>query len=162
MTDHLSSTERSALMAKVRSKDTKPELIVRKTAHRLGYRFRLHRKDLPGTPDLVFPRHRLAVFVHGCFWHRHSGCRRATTPATNVAKWMAKFERNSQRDARSIADLEVLGWRVLTIWECATRSEEAVADQLARGLAAKLHPSQSALDKMTSLINKDKQGGMRQ
>lgn len=149
-------------MAKVRSKDTKPELIVRKAAHRLGYRFRLHRKDLPGTPDLVFPRHRLAVFVHGCFWHRHNGCRRATMPATNIAKWMAKFERNSQRDAQSKADLEALGWSVLTIWECTTRSEDAVADELARGLPAKLHPSQSALDKMTSLINKDMQGGMRQ
>ena len=149
-------------MAKVRSKDTKPELIVRKTAHRLGYRFRLHRTDLPGTPDLVFPRHRLAVFVHGCFWHRHPNCRRATTPATNITKWIEKFEQNSLRDARSKAELEALGWSVLIIWECATRSEETVADQLARGLTAKRLSSQSVLDKMSSLINKGKQGGMRQ
>jgi DNA mismatch endonuclease (patch repair protein) len=149
-------------MAKVRSKDTKPELMVRKTAHRLGYRFRLHRMDLPGTPDLVFPRHRLAVFVHGCFWHRHPNCRRATMPTTNVAKWAEKFERNGLRDARSIAELEAIGWSVLVIWECETRSEKTVADLLARGLPGSRPRSQSALDKMTSLINKGEQGGVRQ
>ncbi|UVV69170.1 very short patch repair endonuclease [Brucella anthropi] len=134
MSDHLTTSERSALMAKVRSKDTKPELIVRKTAHRLGYRFRLHRPDLPGTPDLVFPRHRLAVFVHGCFWHRHPNCRRATTPTTNIVKWAEKFERNRLRDARAKAELEKLGWSVLVIWECETRSEKALAEQLAQWL----------------------------
>ncbi|HCH70992.1 MAG TPA: very short patch repair endonuclease [Ochrobactrum sp.] len=134
MSDHLTTSERSALMAKVRSKDTKPELIVRKTAHRLGYRFRLHRPDLPGTPDLVFPRHRLAVFVHGCFWHRHPNCRRATTPTTNIVKWAEKFERLRLRDARAKAELEKLGWSVLVIWECETRSEKALAEQLAQWL----------------------------
>ncbi|MDL2201330.1 very short patch repair endonuclease [Brucella intermedia] len=134
MSDHLTTSERSALMAKVRSKDTKPELIVRKTAHRLGYRFRLHLPDLPGTPDLVFPRHRLAVFVHGCFWHRHPNCRRATTPTTNIVKWAEKFERNRLRDARAKAELEKLGWSVLVIWECETRSEKALAEQLAQWL----------------------------
>lgn len=134
MSDSLTPSQRSALMAKVRSKDTKPELIVRRTAHRLGYRFRLHRSDLPGTPDLVFPKHRLAVFVHGCFWHRHPNCRRATMPATNTMKWTEKFERNGLRDARSKEELEALGWAVMVIWECETRFEEAVAEQLARRL----------------------------
>lgn len=130
MGDHLSPAERSVLMAKVRSKDTAPELVVRKIAHGLGYRFRLHRKDLPGRPDLVFPRHRLAVFVHGCFWHRHPNCRRASTPITNAAKWEEKFERNMRRDAHSAAELAALGWDVLVIWECETRSKDLVASRL--------------------------------
>lgn len=134
MSDRLTPSERSGLMAKVRSKNTKPELVVRRTAHRLGYRFRLHRADLPGTPDLVFPKHQLAIFVHGCFWHRHPNCRRATMPVTNTAKWAEKFERNSLRDARSTAALEALGWTVLVIWECETRAEVALAGQLASKL----------------------------
>src|SRR3954451_665162 len=100
---------RSWTMAQVRSKNTKPEVAVRKAAHALGLRFRLHGRDLPGTPDLVFSGHRTAVFVHGCFWHRH-GCARATTPASNVAYWAAKFERNVARDARNAAQLRKLGW----------------------------------------------------
>lgn len=130
MTDRLSRSERSNLMAKVRSKDTTPELAVRKIAHRLGYRFRLHRADLPGKPDIVFPKYRLAVFVHGCFWHRHPNCGRATTPATNTAKWLEKFERNTIRDARSASELAALGWNVLVIWECETRSRNFVATRL--------------------------------
>ena len=160
MSDRLTPSERGALMAKVRAKNTKPELVVRRAAHRLRYRFRLHRADLPGTPDIVFPRHRLAVFVHGCFWHQHPNCRRATMPATNVAKWTEKFERNSLRDARSKSELESLGWTVLVIWECETRSEHVVASQLASKLSGAQPRSQSALDKVTVLLDKDKQGGM--
>lgn len=126
MTDRLSPSERSRLMARVRSKNTAPELAVRKISHGLGYRFRLHRADLPGRPDIVFPRHRLVVFVHGCFWHRHPNCSRATTPATNTAKWQEKFERNVLRDSRSASELATLGWDVLVIWECETRSSDLV------------------------------------
>jgi DNA mismatch endonuclease (patch repair protein) len=108
-------------MSKVRSRNTRPELRVRQLAHRSGLRFRLHRRDLPGTPDLVFPRHRTVVFVHGCFWHRHPGCRRASTPASNVEFWQTKFARNQQRDEAASIALTGLGWRVLVIWECETR-----------------------------------------
>lgn len=160
MSDRLTKAERSALMARIRSKDTKPEMVVRRAAHRLRYRFRLHRADLPGTPDLVFPKHRLAVFVHGCFWHRHPNCRRATTPATNTEKWTEKFERNSRRDARVKSELEALGWTVLVIWECETRSEKALKCQLASNLTAARPRSKSSLDNLTELIDKDKQGGV--
>jgi DNA mismatch endonuclease (patch repair protein) len=105
-------------MARIRGKDTGPELRVRRVAHSMGLRFRLHRKDLPGKPDLVFPRHQLIIFVHGCFWHRHEGCRRATTPATRMEFWVDKFAATVDRDARQIAQLEHLGWRVLVMWEC--------------------------------------------
>ena len=105
-------------MAKVRGKDTAPELRVRRIAHRMGLRFRLHRKDLPGKPDLVFARHRLVVFVHGCFWHRHPDCRHATTPSSNRAFWQAKFDANVARDKRVAARLRQEGWRVFTVWSC--------------------------------------------
>lgn len=108
-------------MARVRGKDTGPEILVRKLLHRLGYRFRLHRKDLPGKPDIVLPRHRLAIFVHGCFWHRHEGCRRTTSPQTRPEFWQAKFRATVERDARQKATLEAAGWRVAIIWECETR-----------------------------------------
>ena len=111
---------RSALMSRVRGKNTKPELVVRREVHALGYRFRLHRHDLPGTPDLVFPRLHKVVFVHGCFWHRHEGCSRTTTPTTRAAYWQKKFEQNVQRDRRNVAMLEALGWITYVIWECET------------------------------------------
>jgi DNA mismatch endonuclease, patch repair protein len=112
--------KRSALMARVRGKDTKPELVVRRIAHSLGYRFRLHTRALPGTPDLVFPRLRSIIFVHGCFWHRHLNCRRTTDPKTRVSYWQTKFRENVERDRRKRRELKALGWRVLTIWECQT------------------------------------------
>lgn len=119
-------------MAAIKGSDTKPERIVRSIAHRLGYRFRLHRRDLPGTPDLVFPGRRKVVFVHGCFWHQHPGCRFATRPATRPAFWAAKLDGNRERDIRVRDELERLGWRVLVIWECETRSKpETVGTQLA-------------------------------
>lgn len=117
-------------MARIRGRDTKPELIVRQLAHGLGYRFRLHRRDLPGTPDLVFPGRRKVIFVHGCFWHRHSGCRFAYEPKSNVEFWYAKFAANTARDARVRGELEQMGWGVLTIWECEVANPEALAEIL--------------------------------
>jgi DNA mismatch endonuclease (patch repair protein) len=116
--DRLTEPQRSALMARVRSKHTAPERQVRRAAHSLGLRFRLHRRDLPGKPDLVFPRHRLALFVHGCFWHCHPGCPRASEPATRKDFWKAKLEANRRRDAEAVIVLEGLGWRTLIVWEC--------------------------------------------
>jgi DNA mismatch endonuclease, patch repair protein len=127
-TDTVDPRKRSEIMASVRQRDTTPELRVRSVLHRAGYRFRLHRRDLPGSPDVVLPKHRLVVFVHGCFWHRHPACKKATTPKANAEFWAAKFRKNVERDAEAVAALEVLGWRVLTIWECETRgSDEDVA-----------------------------------
>ena len=117
MTDHVDSRTRSQIMARVRSRDTRPEMEVRRALHRAGYRFRLHRSDLPGKPDLVFPRYRLALFVHGCFWHRH-GCKRTTMPATNSEFWSKKFCRTLERDQRALRELEEVGWTTAIIWEC--------------------------------------------
>ncbi len=118
MVDHLSPEARSVNMSRSRGANTSPEVAVRRIAHRMGLRFRLHRRDLPGTPDLLLPRHRLAVFVHGCFWHRHAGCSRATTPQSRTAFWLKKFSATVERDVRQEAALGALGWKVLTIWEC--------------------------------------------
>ena len=131
MIDIVDGNRRSEMMAGIRGRDTAPELVVRRVAHRLGLRFRLQRKDLPGRPDLVFPRYRLAVFVHGCFWHRHGECRYAYTPKSRIAFWTEKFARNVARDQRTREALRDLGWRVLVIWECETRDEEAVRRYLA-------------------------------
>lgn len=122
MPERLSSYERSRLMARVRSKDTAPELAVRRAAHALGARFRLHRRDLPGCPDLAFVGRRKVIFVHGCFWHQHSGCKRSRPPATRTEYWAPKLARNVDRDSASLAALNRLGWKVLVIWECETRS----------------------------------------
>lgn len=122
--------QRSALMARVRSKDSKAELAVRRQAHLMGYRFRLHRRSLPGTPDLVFPRLNKAIFVHGCFWHRHRGCVRTTSPKTRRALWSAKFEQNVRRDRIKRRQLKALGWDVLVIWECETFDCRKVAKRL--------------------------------
>ena len=119
--DRLTPDQRSANMARVRGKDTAPELAVRRALHRMGYRFRLHRRDLPGSPDIVLPRHRLALFVHGCFWHRHTDCRRSTTPQTRREFWETKFAANVERDRRNAAALEAAGWRVRVLWECKIR-----------------------------------------
>lgn len=125
---------RSVLMGRVRGKDTKPEHAVRRAAHSLGYRFRLHRRDLPGTPDLTFPRLRKAVFVHGCFWHRHAGCSRTTTPKTRAAYWRDKFQQNVERDRRNAAALRALGWEVLVVWECETFDRAGLIATLSRFL----------------------------
>lgn len=117
MIDVVDRATRSRMMSGIRGKDTKPELIVRSFLHRAGLRFRLHAK-LPGKPDLVLPKHRATVFVHGCFWHRHESCPCATTPANNAAFWQEKFAANVRRDAKVKQQLEELGWRVLVIWSC--------------------------------------------
>ena len=114
-------------MSRIRGKDTKPELRVRSQLHRMGYRFRLHRKDLPGRPDIVLPKYDTVIFVHGCFWHRHKGCRFAYTPKTRVEFWGTKFEQNVRRDRRNEAALRKRGWRIIRIWECETESFEALA-----------------------------------
>lgn len=128
--DIVSAEQRSVIMSRIRGQNTKPELIVRRLAHRLGYRFRLHRRDLPGTPDLVFPGRRKVLFVHGCFWHRHSGCRFAYQPKSNVSRWKAKFEGNVARDIRVRKALEQAGWSVLTVWECETRDVDTLSKNL--------------------------------
>ena len=117
---------RSAIMAGVGQKDTKPELAVRRTLHALGFRFRLQRKDLPGTPDIVLPKFKTAILVHGCFWHRHANCRLTTTPKTRAEFWAQKFDANVKRDTRNESALSAMGWRVVVIWECESRSSEAL------------------------------------
>jgi len=130
MSDQLDSRARSELMRRVQGKHTKPEIAVRRVAHALGYRFRLHRRDLPGRPDIVFASRRKVIFVHGCFWHRHSECRRASTPTTRRDFWEAKFARNVARDTRKERELREAGWGVLVIWECETRDLQFVAERL--------------------------------
>ncbi|WP_254916272.1 very short patch repair endonuclease [Achromobacter denitrificans] len=129
-------------MSKIRGKDTQPELALRKALHRLGLRFRLHGSGLPGRPDLVFPRYKAVVFVHGCFWHRHDGCNIATTPKSNTPFWLEKFDKNVGRDRRVTAQLEELGWRVFVAWECelsspqrTTRTSEKLAEKIKSPLA---------------------------
>jgi DNA mismatch endonuclease (patch repair protein) len=124
MTDRLSRERRSWNMSRIRSRDTQPERIVRSALHRAGYRFRLHRRDLPGRPDIVLPRYHTAIFVHGCFWHRHKQCRLAYTPKSRVTFWTEKFRRNVERDRENTAALRKLGWRVITVWECEATSPE--------------------------------------
>lgn len=115
---------RSEMMSRIGPRDTAPELAIRKALHRAGYRFRLHRKDLPGRPDLTLPKHRAVIFVHGCFWHGHEGCRDFRIPKTNSAFWREKIERNIERDRGAILKLSSLGWRVFIVWECATKTKQ--------------------------------------
>lgn len=125
-----SGTSRSDIMRAVKRAHTRPEIVVRQALHALGLRFRLHRRDLPGSPDIVLPKFRTVVFVHGCFWHRHPDCRYATTPKSRQEYWLPKFEANVERDARKEAQLRELGWRVLVMWECETKSLEALEAHL--------------------------------
>ena len=125
---------RSALMRRVRAADTTPERVVRRAAHHLGYRFRLHRRDLPGTPDVAFPRLGKVIFVHGCFWHRHPGCGRTRMPKTRAVYWRGKFTKNVERDRRNVRSLRELGWKVLVIWECETLDRVRLVAKLARFL----------------------------
>ncbi|WP_431025468.1 very short patch repair endonuclease [Halomonas sp. H5] len=129
MPDVVDRATRSRMMSGIRGKHTTPELLLRKFLHGHGYRFRLHRKDLPGAPDLVMPRHSLAIFVNGCFWHRHTDCFYATTPSTRFEFWQEKFSTNVERDRRNHKDLMYLGWRVLVVWECGFKhSSERLRD----------------------------------
>lgn len=130
MPENISTERRSAIMRSVRQKDTAPEMVVRRIAHAIGARYSLHRKDLPGRPDLAFPRRRLCIFVHGCFWHRHLGCRLASTPGSNVEFWREKFARNIERDVRKERELKAAGWRVEIVWECETRDLVRLKERL--------------------------------
>lgn len=127
--DTITATQRSVLMSRIRSKNTKPELAVRSVLHRLGYRFRLHRKDLPGRPDIVLPKHRKIILVQGCFWHGHT-CQLASKPKSNQSYWEAKIETNRARDARNLAALREKGWIVLELWECEVRMQDNLTERL--------------------------------
>jgi len=120
MTDNMDQARRSWNMSRIKDRNTRPELLVRSALHRLGYRFRLHRQDLPGTPDIVLPKHKTAIFVHGCFWHRHAGCKYAYSPKTRVDFWQRKFLENVRRYERQEQELTQMGWRVHVVWECET------------------------------------------
>jgi DNA mismatch endonuclease (patch repair protein) len=128
--DHVDQAKRSLIMAAVHSKNTKPELVVRKLVFGMGYRYRLHSAKLPGKPDLVFPGRHKVIFVHGCFWHRHKGCRYATSPKTRVDFWEAKFDANVARDKRTNRELKELGWSVLMVWQCQLKEPEKLARKL--------------------------------
>src|SRR5689334_5911287 len=130
--DIVTPARRSAMMANIGPRNTAPELAVRRMLHRMGYRFRLHRRDLPGKPDIVIPRVRAAVLVHGCFWHRHNACRFAYTPKSRTDFWMRKFRQNVARDLKVRDDLERAGWTVHVVWECETGDPEALSRRLQR------------------------------
>src|SRR5262249_9171635 len=121
-------------MSSIRKTNTVPELVVRRLVHRLGFRFRIHRKDLPGTPDLVFPRLRKVIFVHGCFWHQHRGCPSATKPSVRGEYWLPKLDRNKRRDVRVVAELTEMGWDSLVIWECETKDLDKITHAVQRFL----------------------------
>ena len=140
MTDVYGPEKRSAVMARVKAKDTRPEMKVRKALTGLGARYRLHRKDLPGSPDIVLPGRRLAIFVHGCFWHGHDCARGARVPKANRDYWVAKVGRNRARDAASRAALAALGWRVETIWECDLKDDAVLRARLEGLLAERPSP----------------------
>ena len=132
--DPLTARQRSEMMSRIRSKDTGPEMLVRRLVHGMGYRYRLHAKALPGRPDLVFRPRRKVIFVHGCFWHRHEGCSSNRIPATRSEFWRAKLDGNVERDQRNEASLRQMGWRVLVIWECETRDPDRLAGTIKRFL----------------------------
>jgi DNA mismatch endonuclease, patch repair protein len=128
--DRLTPEKRSWNMSRIRSKNTKPEKAVRSLLHKSGYRFRIHRKDLPGNPDIVLPKFKTVVFVHGCFWHRHENCKYAYTPKSRQEFWKKKFEVNIKRDLKNRNELECLGWKVVIIWECELKNLTFVKDKI--------------------------------
>jgi DNA mismatch endonuclease (patch repair protein) len=137
--DVVTQAQRSTMMAGIRGRNTRPEMAVRRAVHRLGYRYRLHGRDLPGTPDLIFPRLRKCLFVHGCFWHRHAGCRLAYEPKSNGEFWHRKFRANVARDERTTTELKEHGWEVVTVWECEVRKTADLSELLERRLAHATH-----------------------
>lgn len=128
--DKISPQQRSINMSKIKGKNTKPEKFVRSLLHALGYRFRIHRKTLPGTPDIVLPKYKAVIFVNGCFWHGHDGCKRATIPDTNKEFWERKISANKARDQKNIFDLEKLGYRCLVIWQCELKDKNLLIQRL--------------------------------
>lgn len=134
MVDSLTKERRSWNMSRVRSKDTKPELVVRSILHRNGYRFRLHKKGLPGKPDIVLAKYHTVIFVHGCFWHRHKNCPDATIPKTRTDFWSQKFSQNVERDKKVQTALRKLGWNVIIVWECETLKPDHLLSRLHRNL----------------------------
>lgn len=136
MVDRISSAQRSANMSRIRGRDTRPELHVRHLLHALGYRYRLHKAGLPGKPDIIFLKRRKAIFVHGCFWHRHEGCRNAANPKSNTEFWEAKLGRNVERDLKNLERLSELGWSVLIVWECDIKTNTALGDKLVQFLGS--------------------------
>lgn len=146
MVDNRSVESRSALMSRIGPKNTAPEMIVRRLLHKMGYRFRLHPKDLPGKPDIVLPGRKAAIFVHGCYWHGH-GCSKGRLPKSNVDFWRAKVEQNRLRDRQKSSQLEMLGWRVLTVWQCELKD----IDRLATDLQQFVEKAQKTIDKPKKL-----------
>lgn len=137
MSDHLSLSKRSWNMGRVPSSNTKPELVVRSLLHQNGFRFSVHKKELPGTPDIVLRKYRTVIFINGCFWHRHKGCKRATLPKTNQEKWLKKFNQNIERDIYNIGLLSEMGWKVITVWECEIKkNSENVVQNIIKNLLA--------------------------
>lgn len=130
MSDVFTRAKRSEVMSRIRGRDTEPERVVRSMIHRMGYRFRLNQADLPGKPDIVLSRFGTAIFVHGCFWHRHKGCRFAYTPKSRTRFWLGKLESNVIRDRRVSRELAKLGWHVVTVWECELRSPDRLSKRL--------------------------------
>lgn len=137
MTDRLNPQERSRLMQRIRSSNTTPELAVRSALHRMGYRFRLNRHDMPGRPDIVLPRHHCVIYVHGCFWHSHPGCGLAHRPLSNEDYWLPKLRATQRRDTQNVELLVRQGWRVLVVWECETRNPAVLTAALHSFLPAR-------------------------
>ena len=134
MPDVFSPEKRSWIMAAIKGKNTKPEIRVRKLLHAMGYRFRIHKKDLPGKPDIVLPSYKKVVFVHGCFWHEHKGCKRATAPKTRTNFWREKIDKNKERDRKCVRLLRAKGYGVVTVWECETKNLNKLSNRLKRHL----------------------------
>ncbi|MBV8239124.1 MAG: DNA mismatch endonuclease Vsr, partial [Sphingomonas sp.] len=150
--DWLTPAERRERMRRIRGRNTAPELLVRGAVHALGFRFRLHRRDLPGTPDLVLPRHRKVIFVHGCFWHQHEGCRLKRQPKSRLGYWLPKLRRNVERDDEVRGKLEGLGWACLVVWECDTKDREALSVACAGLVVGQDAPS----DRSSALVDRKK------
>ena len=155
MADKLTAQQRYHCMSHISGKNTKPEILVRKELHARGFRFRLHNKKLPGSPDVVLPKYGVAIMVNGCFWHRHKGCRYATKPKTNVEFWETKIARNRHRDEVTNAHLEALGWHVITIWECELRGKAEAASKL-DALAEEIREAGVAKSKLKELYKRNR------
>lgn len=130
MADNLTTEQRRKNMSAIKSRDTKPEIIVRSMLHRSGFRFRLHDKKLPGKPDIILPKYKTVIFVHGCFWHQHKGCKRSTIPKSNTDYWIPKLSGNVKRDVQHKADLKKAGWNVAVVWECETKDADKLEKKL--------------------------------